>query len=326
MAAAAGASNLLRDVFDQRFEMRDGRFFFDGQEVRCTNGILRFTPDASYATGNFSKLREQHATLQLDSVNGTRDRLNTILERTRWPAEFFRGKLILECGCGAGADTEVLLQLGARVVAVDLAGLDVCRANLGDNPNLLLIQASIDDMPFRRGAFDVVWCHRVLQHTPDPAAALAHILTFVKEEGYVFVHSYARSLSQMLSWKYALRPITRRMQPEHLYNWVAAWVPPLYALTTFLRRIPPDVLGRTLFRVANQVVPIRNYRFMPAFADKDDAYLIEYAVHDTFDALSPRYDSPLSPAKFRTIASPRLKRKFEIEASRWITLLRTVSQ
>src|SRR5688572_20583775 len=157
------SDELLERVFDERL-VRDGdKFWFCGREVPLRGGILRFTPDVSYASGNFSRLRERHARLQLDSANGTRDRLDTILERTRWPREFFRGKLVLECGCGAGPDTEVLLSLGASVVSVDIAGVDVCRANVGPHPDSPVLQASIDDRPFRPRAFALVRWHPVLQ-------------------------------------------------------------------------------------------------------------------------------------------------------------------
>lgn len=317
-------NSLLDRIFDDRFRQEgDSIFSFEGKKIIRENGIFHFTPNISYSTGNFSKLREAHAKLQMDSVNGTRDRLNTILERSQWPREFFKDKLILECGCGCGPDTEVLLKLGAQVVSVDIAGVHVCRANVGDNPNSLLFQASIDDLPFKRNAFDIVWCHRVLQHTPSPGKTLDHILSFVKGDGAVFVHSYARSFSQLFSWKYALRPVTRRIDPELLYRMIGAWVPPLYRLTTLLRCVSPDLLGRVLFTIANHVVPIRNYRFVPQFADKGDVFLLEYAVHDTFDCLSPMYDSPLSARRFRKIAEKHLLGEFEVAEYRSITLLRT---
>jgi SAM-dependent methyltransferase len=317
------SDELLERVFDERL-VRDGeKFWFSGRDVPVRGGILRFTPDVSYSTGNFSRLRERHARLQLDSANGTRDRLDTILERTRWPREFFRGKLVLECGCGAGPDTEVLLSLGATVVSVDIAGVDVCRANVGAHPDSLVVQASIDDLPFRERAFDIVWCHRVLQHTPEPARTLDHILRFARADGAVFVHSYARSLHQMLSWKYALRPITRRMDSQRLYAWVEACVPALFRFTCALRRVRPWRLSALLSRIAHHVVPVRNPRFAPQFAGKDDAYVIEFAIHDTFDSLSPRYDSPLSARAFREIARRRLARDFEVFEAPDITLLRT---
>lgn len=289
----------------------------DGQVVPVRNGIPRFTPDESYSSGNFSKLRELHATLQLDSRNGTQDRLNTLLDRTQWPEGYLRDKLVLECGCGAGPDTEILLKLGARVVAVDLAGTDIASANLGDHPNLCLIQASIDQLPFKRGAFDVVFCHRVIMHTPDPEGVLEHILQFVKPTGDAFVHSYSRDLFQMFRWKYLLRPITRRMNPDVLYRLIDVSTPVLYPLTKWLNR------NRLSRRFCWICVPYINHQHQPKFAGKSDEEMKALAIHETFDALSPRYDTPLSIQAMVEVARKHLGVPFETFHGRAYVLLRT---
>lgn len=282
------------------------------------NNIPRFTPDISYSTGNFSKLREKHAQLQLDSKNGTHDRLNTLLTRTQWPAEFFKGKVVLECGCGAGPDTEILLKLGAKVIAVDIAGVDIAQDNIGENPNVQFVQGSIMDLPFKKATFDIVFCHRVLQHTPSPEKTLDHILQFVKPEGAVFVHSYARNLRQMLRWKYALLPLTRRMDPEKLYNCIRGYAPFAYRLTSIINRIP----GGKYFN--HIVIPFMNHRDVELMKSLSDEQIIEHGIHNTFDALSPRYDFPISTLKMQEIASRHLKKPYEITPPEMITLLRSI--
>ena len=48
-----------------------------------------------------------------------------------------------------------------------------------------------------------------------------------------------------------------------------------------------------MFLLCRVFVPIRNYRFSPKFVNMDDQFLVEYSIHDTFDALSPKYDKPI---------------------------------
>jgi 2-polyprenyl-3-methyl-5-hydroxy-6-metoxy-1,4-benzoquinol methylase len=316
-------ARLSRPIFDERFEQRGTQYFFEGREIPCRNGILRFTPDDSYSSGNFQKLRDMHGQLQLDSATGTDAQRKTILERTNWPAEFFKDKLILECGCGAGPDTEALVKLGAIVVSVDIAGVDVAKRNVGSGDRNMFVQASIMDLPFRKESFDIVYCHRVLQHTPDPEATLKHILQYVKPDGDVFVHSYARSMSQMWSWKYALRPLTKRMSSESLYKLVAAYTPPIFYATNAMLKIPPRPLGHFLSRAALQILPVRNPTANPLFAGKSSDYLLEYAIHNTFDALAPPYDSPVSTSTMFRLAKPILKKPFEVWTSPSVTLLRS---
>ncbi|HTE22534.1 MAG TPA: class I SAM-dependent methyltransferase [Candidatus Limnocylindria bacterium] len=287
------------------------------------DGIPRFTPDQSYSTGNFSKLRENHATLQLDSINGTTDRLNTILNRTRWPRDFFKGKTVLECGCGAGPDTEILLDLGAKVVSVDIAGVDIAKRNLSKHPradHVQFVQDSIANLHLKPQSFDVVFCHRVLQHTPDPAATLKHILQFVKKDGYLFVHSYSSSRFQMRRWKYALLPFTNKLPPVLLYKIIQFYAWPTFYLTNFTNKTKLGARFNHIF------VPFLNYRSSKKFSQKSNKFIVEYGVHDTFDALSPPYDQPLTPEQMEKIAQKALggtARKFDVYKDTGMTLLRT---
>lgn len=289
--------------------------------ARIVNGIPRFTPDESYSTGNFSLLREKHATLQLDSQNGTTDRRDTILQRTNWPPSFFEGKTVLECGCGVGPDTEALLSFGAKVLSVDLAGLDIAKRNIGDNPNAQFVQASIMDLPLKPQSFDIVYCHRVIQHTPDPEQTLRHILDFVKPEGAAFVHSYAHTFYNLFCWKYLIRPVTRRLNPEFLYKIIKAYAKPAYHFTNFTYRF-----GRVGKRFNFVFVPFYNNRNAKKFEGKDDDFILEFGIHDTFDALSPRYDQPLRASVMRAIAEEKLSQPFEVAEFVGITLLRSVVQ
>lgn len=302
---------------DEQAEVVDGGLRFGNTFVPVRNGIPRFTPDASYSA-NFALLREKHASLQLDSANGTTDRRDTLLRRTAWPAEFFAGKHVLECGCGAGPDTEILLALNARTLSVDLAGLDTAKANLKDARNARFVQADITDLPLKERHFDIVFCHRVLQHTPDPKATLRHILRFVKPDGAVFIHSYSSSWFQRVRWKYALLPITNKLQPETLYRLIRLYSKPAFRLTNFTGR---SRIGRHFNRI---FVPFLNYRHLNKFRNMTDHNLLEYAIHDTFDALSPRYDKPIGASRMKAIASRRLQRAFEVIDDGKITILRTL--
>src|SRR6185436_14026664 len=60
----------------------------------------------------------------------------------------------------------------------------------GGCQRLILSQADINRIPYPDRAFDVVYCHRVLQHTPDPTIALRSICSKVKPGGLLFAHIY----------------------------------------------------------------------------------------------------------------------------------------
>ena len=226
--------------------------------IPIVRGVPRFTPDVRYAE-NFALQWQRHSSLQLDSETGSDDRYDTILSRTGWPPEFFQGKTVLECGCGVGPDTEVLLQLGCKVISVDLAAVDIAKQNNKDNPNVQFVQASITDLPLKKKSFDVVYCHRVLQHTPNPEQTLSHILQFVKDDGAVFVHSYARTFFQCCRWKYVLLPITRRVRPTTLYGIIARCAKPLFHFTNLTNRFKVGRAFNWFF------VPFLNYGHLPRY-------------------------------------------------------------
>jgi SAM-dependent methyltransferase len=192
---------------------------------------------------------------------------------------------VLEVGCGAGRFTEVLLDAGAEVWAVDASmAVDAARANLGDHPRLHLAQADLFDLPFEPGSFDRVLCYGVLQHTPDPRGAFLAVCAQARPGGAVAADVY-RPQPYVDRWsaKTLWRPLTTRLPRDTLRRVVEWYVPRWLPIDTRLARVPK--LGR--FLVA--AVPCWNYT---GLLDLDRDQLRAWAVLDTFDALSPRYDRP----------------------------------
>jgi SAM-dependent methyltransferase len=253
---------------------------FTRPPLTTRDGIPRFVEDDGYAE-SFGEQWNRWRRVQLDSVTGkpiSRDRL---LEGSRWP-EDLSGETVLELGCGAGRFTEVLLAAGAAVWAVDAStAVDAARANLGEHERLHLAQADLFDLPFDPGAFDRVLCFGVIQHTPDPRRAFLTACSFGGElaADVYRTQPYVDRWSAKALW----RPITRRMQRERLRRVVEWYVPRWLPVDTRLARVPK--LGRFL----TAAVPCWNYT---GLLPLDEEELRTWAVLDTFDALSPRYDEP----------------------------------
>ena len=187
---------------------------------------------------------------------------------------------MLEIGCGAGRFTEVLVEAGAEVWAVDASSaVDAARANVGDRAQFA--QADLFDLPFEHGAFDRVLCYGVLQHTPDPRAAF---LTAC-EYGEVIAADVYRTQPYVDRWsaKRLWRPLTTRVPLGMLRRVVEWYVPRWLPVDTRLARVPK--LGRFF----TAVVPCWNYT---GLLELEGDELVAWAVLDTFDALSPRYDTP----------------------------------
>jgi len=82
----------------------------------------------------------------------------------------------LDAGCGEGFVARMLL---TRLPAVRLVGFDfnprAVTLAAGANPSAGFATASVFHLPFRDASFDVVGCFEVLEHQPEPLAALREL-------------------------------------------------------------------------------------------------------------------------------------------------------
>jgi len=119
----------------------------------------------------------------------------------------FRGKKLLEVGCGIGTDLVRFAKGGAVVTGIDLSdtALDLARRNArqaGVEMDLKL--ANGEDLPFEDGSFDVVYCHGVLQYTAEPRLMVEECRRVLKPDGEAIFMVYNR-----VSWLNALSKVMR---------------------------------------------------------------------------------------------------------------------
>ena len=104
---------------------------------------------------------------------------NTLSELLHHDTVYPPGSLVLECGCGTGAQTVILAARnpGARIVAVDIsaASLVEARARIAaaGHRNVEFRVANLFDLPFADEHFDHVFVCFLLEHVAQPAAARA---------------------------------------------------------------------------------------------------------------------------------------------------------
>jgi SAM-dependent methyltransferase len=245
--------------------------------------VPRFVPAHNYSS-SFGFQWNRFRRTQLDSQTGQPISHRRFFQQSGWTASEMAGRRTLDVGCGAGRFAEVALATGARLVAVDYSGaVDACRANLGPNSRLDVIQADIYRLPFRRRSFEFAYCFGVLQHTPDVRSSFAALTGQLAPGGRLAVDLYPRILLNLLWPKYWLRPLTSRVSPERLFPLVTRMVDLLWPLSLALGRVPR--VGRRL----RHAVPVANYEGVLPLTP---AQLKEWAVLDTFDMLAPAHDHP----------------------------------
>ena len=98
--------------------------------------------------------------------------------------EFFRGKRVLDAGCGSGRHAYYAAQYGAEVWAVDLGpAVEIARRNTAKCGTVHVVQAALHHLPFALESFDFIYSIGVLHHLPDPEVALRNLLRFLKPGG-----------------------------------------------------------------------------------------------------------------------------------------------
>ena len=103
------------------------------------------------------------------------------------------GSLVLECGCGTGAQTVILASRNpdTHFVSVDISAesLQQARARIeaGGHRNVEFRTADLFDLPFGEQHFDHVFLCFVLEHVAEPAAALQAIHRVLRPGGTITV-------------------------------------------------------------------------------------------------------------------------------------------
>ena len=255
-----------------------------------TRGIPRFVESGNYAD-SFGFQWKKFSRVQLDSYNGTgfsEERFRLI---TGWTQAELMDKLVLDAGCGAGRFAEVAIKYGANLVAFDLSeAVEACQENLVPNEPLIC-QASIYELPFHPGQFDFVYSIGVVQHTPDPKGTIRALSRMVKPGGKIGLWIYERDLKSYvgtLGFKYALRPILRRLSREHQYAVSSAMVNLFFPIASFCKQL--GLLGKTIMRL----LPIASAHLQSVSLSIED--FKTWILLDTFDMYSPAYDKPATYA------------------------------
>jgi SAM-dependent methyltransferase len=275
-----------------------GKFRVTQGALRCNDcaathpvdrGIPRFVPSENYAA-NFGFQWNVFRRTQLDSHSGTTISRDRFLVSTGWSPAELRGHRVLDVGCGAGRFAEIALSFGAEVVALDYSiAVDGARSNLGEHPRLHIVQADVYSMPLRLESFDFVYCLGVLQHTPDVKGALLALPRQLRSGGKLAVDVYPKMFRNTLSSKDWLRPVTKRMDPQRLFQLCQRFVPVLLPVSRFIGRLPG---GRKLRRL----IPVSNYE---GVLPLNEAQLEEWALLDTYDMLAPAHDNPQTARTLR---------------------------
>lgn len=102
---------------------------------------------------------------------------------------------VLDAGCGTGAFVLALSRFFPG--QCDIYGIDIrsealtlarMKADLKGNNPVSVVKASVTDLPWADGFFDIVHSKDLLEHLPEPDKAVRELMRVTRENGYFFTH------------------------------------------------------------------------------------------------------------------------------------------
>jgi SAM-dependent methyltransferase len=245
-----------------------------GRSFPEVRGVLRFVDESNYAD-SFGYQWKQFQLTQMDHEGKNLSELD-FARKTGLKPKDFKGKLVLDVGCGTGRFAEVATRWGARVVGIDLSSAaEVAAKNLASR-EFVAFQADVFSLPFALDTFDCIYSMGVLHHTPDCEKAVKVLPQYLKPGGMLAVWLYS-GYNKWYRFSDQYRKVTHRMSPHALHRFFRVAVPFFYWLDRGLRVLP--IVGKPVAGVVHHVFPV-NFHRDP-----------EIRILDTLDWYSPKYQS-----------------------------------
>lgn len=201
-----GQTLKMKGAVYQGEEIMEGKLVSpEGREFPIRSGIPRFAAlEGSQSSGSVESFGFEWNTLNFDSfyINWHEH----IVKGNFGSLDFFKDKVVLDCGGGSGMHSRWLLEAGARqVITLELSQTvdGIMRKNLqGFGDRSLVVQCDIAKPPIQKGSVDVVYCMNVIQHTVDPVETTRRLYQLLGGKTELFINYYMQGDDTCRSWKF----------------------------------------------------------------------------------------------------------------------------
>jgi ubiquinone/menaquinone biosynthesis C-methylase UbiE len=124
------------------------------------------------------------------------------------------GAAILDAGCGTGLNLRHL-PAGSTGVDINPRNIALLRERLPDHR---VVEGDVEALPFPDGSFGTVLCTEVIEHIPDPSAALKEFRRILQPGGVLIGSVPARSMIWKLRFLSSTCPHSEPFHNEYLPN------------------------------------------------------------------------------------------------------------
>ena len=151
----------------------------------------------------------------------------------------FKGKTVLEGGCGGGQHTAMMASVAASVTAVDLNTAEIARERNKSATNVKFVDADLCTMKLGE-QFDIVICIGVIHHTDDPDASFRTLYDHCRPGGRVIIWTYSSEGNALV--RYGVEPVRksllRHVSRKNLATISTAITAALYPVIYTVYRVP----------------------------------------------------------------------------------------
>lgn len=140
--------------------------------------------------------------------------------------EFFKGKVVLDGGCGKGRHLLASATFEPElVVGVDLGdAIYLAREATREMDNVALVRGDMLCLPFKEGVFDYGYSVGVLHHLPDPQGGFNSVVRALKSGGHVSAWVYGYENNEwIVSFVNPIRKHLTNRMPRPLLK-VLSWL------------------------------------------------------------------------------------------------------
>ena len=114
----------------------------------------------------------------------------------------WKGKKVLELGCGIGTDSINFARCGADLTVVDISdvSLDICKKRFElFGLNARFFNMNIEEINFENEKFDLIYSFGVIHHTVEPSNVIKKVENLLKDDGEFRFMVYSK-ISYKLFW------------------------------------------------------------------------------------------------------------------------------
>jgi len=211
----------------------------EGRSYEILNGVPRF----SYVVGS-----NMQTTSSVESFGFEWNTLNFDLFYANWmehivkrnfgSTDFFKNKIVLDCGAGSGMHSRWMIEAGAaRVISLELSNTvdNIMRTNLAPySERNLIVQCDIANPPIKKGVVDLIYCINVVQHTKDPVNTTHNLYSLLQEGNELYINYYRMPEDWWGQLRIKMGELFRRKITAKLPKGVLLNLIRMFALTTYL--------------------------------------------------------------------------------------------